>query len=659
MKGDLETQNESRGGEPENGEPRYRELVESLPLPVWTCFVGGAVEHANQRFLAYTGRTLDELSREGWSASVHPDDRQAATGGFSEALAGEHELEMELRLQKHDGQYRWFRVSVAPLRKENGSVTRWLASCTDVDEARELRETLRFERERLEKIAAAAPQVLHSIRRNFDGALTFSYLGAAFERIFGLSGEAVAADATKFIDLYHPEDVPGLVQTVIESERTMSPWRYEWRINVPGREPLWIEGHSMPVKEPDGSLTWHGVLSDVTDRKLREERLLQSELELSRSNDRFLEIANSLNHVFWVLELAPEPHVAYVSPAFERIWGRKAEELYANPRLWIECIHEEDRPPVAEALERWMENPVLAKVIDAEYRVTGSDGKTRWIRDTGQAQADRSGRVVRASGIAEDITAQKLAEQALRREREELEDRVVQRTAELEAANRELEAFSYSVSHDLRAPLRIVNGFADALSEDFGHALPPEALRYVGNLREGGRRMSELIADLLAFSQLGRHPIERAPVDVEAIVQECLNELTQATRGREALVSVGELAPCSGDAALLKQVFFNLLGNAFKYSRNRDPARIEVGCRKEAGEIIYFVRDNGTGFDMGYAHRLFQVFQRLHREQEFEGTGVGLAIVKRIVSSHGGRVWAEAAPDRGATFSLTLEPAAD
>jgi light-regulated signal transduction histidine kinase (bacteriophytochrome) len=304
---------------------------------------------------------------------------------------------------------------------------------------------------------------------------------------------------------------------------------------------------------------------------------------------------------------------------------------------------------VEAAFDHWRAHPEESQGIETEYRIVRPDGTLSWIR----------GRLLRASGIAEDVTAQKLAELALRREREELEERVAQRTAELEAANRELEAFSYSVSHDLRAPLRIVNGFADALLEDFGHGLPPEALRYIGNLREGGRRMSELIGDLLSFSQLGRRSIERAPVDVQALVEACLAELGQATRDG-AVVTVGPLAACSGDVALLKQVFLNLLSNAFKYSRNRRPARIEVGCREnEAGETVYFVRDNGTGFDMSYAHRLFHVFQRLHREQEFEGTGVGLAIVKRIVSSHGGRVWAEAAPERGATFSFTVEPASN
>jgi PAS domain S-box-containing protein len=639
-------------------EPRYRELVESLPQLVWTCSPDGAAEYANRQLLAYHGVSEEQFLRKGWCSWVHPDEVDASRHAFRTGLAVGYEYRTEHRLRRHDGQYRWFDVRTVPLCREDGTLVRWLSSSTDIDDARQVREALRATQERLETMAAATPEMLHSFRIYPDGRCSYPYASPAFVRLYGCSAEELARDAHHLFDMNHPDDIPGLQKAVEASVRTMSPWRAEWRANVPGRGLVWLEGHSMPVKEADGSITWHGSLSDVTERKEREARLRESELELSKSNERFHDIADSLNHVFWVFETEPVAHVAYVSPAFTRLWGHTAEELYRSPRLWHERIHPEDRARVVDAFDHWHAEPALHPTIAIEYRILRPEGTVSWIRDVGRAQVDADGRLLRASGIAEDITAQKLAEQALRREREVLEDRVAQRTAELEAANRELEAFSYSVSHDLRAPLRIVNGFADALLEDFGHGLQPEALRYIGNLREGGRRMSELIGNLLSFSQLGRRSIERAPVDVHAMVEECLAELGLATRGG-AFVTVGELASCSGDGALLKQVFLNLLSNAFKYSRNRTPARVEVGCHEnQAGEIVYFVRDNGTGFDMSYAHRLFHVFQRLHREQEFEGTGVGLAIVKRIVSSHGGRVWAEAEPESGATFSFTLGPAA-
>ena len=247
------------------------------------------------------------------------------------------------------------------------------------------------------------------------------------------------------------------------------------------------------------------------------------------------------------------------------------------------------------------------------------------------------------------------AEEQLHQLNVELEQRVIERTAQLEAANHELEAFSYSVSHDLRAPLRAVDGFSQALQEDFGPQLPEEGQRQVRTIREGAQRMGALIDDLLAFSRLGRQSLSTpVVVDMDGLVREALEELLPERQGRQVEIRAARLPPSSGDTAMLKQVWANLLSNAIKYTRKRDPAVVEIGSELADGETVYFVRDNGTGFDMRYAHKLFGVFQRLHRAEDFEGTGVGLAIVQRIVQRHGGRVWAESAVDRGATFRFTL-----
>ncbi len=263
--------------------------------------------------------------------------------------------------------------------------------------------------------------------------------------------------------------------------------------------------------------------------------------------------------------------------------------------------------------------------------------------------------IIGASKIARDITERKVAQEKIHQLNAELEQRVIQRTAELEAANKELEAFSYSVSHDLRAPLRAVNGFAGIVLEDFSSQLPEEGKRYLERIRNGGQRMGELIDDLLAFSRLSRQPMNRQAVNTVKIVQDVLDELKPQQDGRQIEIKVGELPACHGDPALLKQVWVNLISNAVKYTRGREPAIVEIGCARDNGENVYFVRDNGAGFDMQYANKLFGVFQRLHRADEFEGTGVGLAIVQRIVHRHGGRVWAKAEVNRGATFYFTLE----
>jgi signal transduction histidine kinase len=224
----------------------------------------------------------------------------------------------------------------------------------------------------------------------------------------------------------------------------------------------------------------------------------------------------------------------------------------------------------------------------------------------------------------------------------------------LHAANRELEAFSYSVSHDLRAPLRAIDGFSAMLAEDFGRILPPQGLEYLGHVRNAAHKMGDIVTALLTLSRLDNADMERGECSMEHLVRECLEELAPALEDRQVNIEVGRLPDCQANRSLLRQVVCNLLSNALKYSRGRDPARIEVGSESLDGETVYFVRDNGAGFDMAHAGKLFGVFQRLHRPEDFEGTGVGLAIVQRIVHRHGGHVWAEAAPGAGATFRFTL-----
>ncbi|HEY4987587.1 MAG TPA: PAS domain S-box protein, partial [Bradyrhizobium sp.] len=243
-----------------------------------------------------------------------------------------------------------------------------------------------------------------------------------------------------------------------------------------------------------------------------------------------------------------------------------------------------------------------------------------------------------------DITARRQDERTL-----------LERNNELQVAVNELDAFSYSVSHDLRAPLRAIDGYSQILLKQYGSLLSGDPRKYLQRVRDNTVQMGLLVDDLLRFSRLGRQPLARQLVPTGAIVEQSLREAQQQAAGRSVKVSVGDLPPVWGDAALLKQVFMNLIDNAFKYTQLRDAAAVEIGSQKIAGEQVFLVRDNGVGFDMQYADKLFDVFQRLHRAEDFAGTGVGLAIVQRIVQRHGGRVWAEAAVDQGATFYFTTE----
>jgi signal transduction histidine kinase len=225
---------------------------------------------------------------------------------------------------------------------------------------------------------------------------------------------------------------------------------------------------------------------------------------------------------------------------------------------------------------------------------------------------------------------------------------------ELAAANKELEAFTYSVSHDLRSPVRHINGFCKLLLDDHAGTLPPASKHLLDHVSKAGKRLSELIDDLLNLSRLSRQPLARQTVSLANLVRDVLEELRPEQEGRQIDLRIGTLPDCAGDFSLLKQVFINLLSNALKFTRQRAPAVIEVGCQEDDEELTCFVRDNGAGFNMAHAERLFGVFQRLHSADDFEGTGIGLSIVQRIIAKHGGQVWAEAEEDRGATFFFTL-----
>ena len=283
----------------------------------------------------------------------------------------------------------------------------------------------------------------------------------------------------------------------------------------------------------------------------------------------------------------------------------------------------------------------LAEVTRAAETIAAGDLSTR-VRST---REDEIGRLASAFNVMADH---------VQRSRDQLEERVAARTQELQAANNELEAFSYSVSHDLRSPLRAIDGFSRMLTEDHAQGVGPDGRRLLDVIRLNTKRMGHLIDDLLAFSKMGRQLLSKGRVDLARLARDVLAEAQAAHPDRKLTVEVGPLGSSWGDRAMLRHVFVNLVENAFKFTRHAAETRITVGVERGQGEAVYFVRDNGVGFDQRYADKLFGVFQRLHRAEDFEGTGVGLAIVQRIVHRHGGRVWAEGTVDGGATFYFTL-----
>jgi PAS domain S-box-containing protein len=320
----------------------------------------------------------------------------------------------------------------------------------------------------------------------------------------------------------------------------------------------------------------------------------------------------------------------------------------------------ESRPIIEKAVNEAIHD---GKPYDLELEIITTKGAHKLIHTTGLPEL-KDGKVVRVAGIFQDITEIKKAEAEIKKLNDELEQRVKDRTAELSAANQELEAFSYSVSHDLRAPIRAIDGFSQIILEDFQKDINPDVQRYLEIIRTNTGNMGNLVDDLLAFSRLGRQALERQTVNTRRLVEEVVAEIKMGVPERQIEFKIGDLPDCQADVNLLKQVFINLISNAVKFTRHCDHAKVEIGASKQpaSGNVqvvnksnyCYYVRDNGVGFDMRYYDKLFGVFQRLHKAEDYEGTGVGLAIVKRVVEKHGGMVWAESQLNKGATFYFVL-----
>ena len=346
----------------------------------------------------------------------------------------------------------------------------------------------------------------------------------------------------------------------------------------------------------------------------------------------------------------------YVNPAVEQAFGASAETIIGKTLIELPGVR---TPEQNDALL------ALIRRVFAEGVVNESE--EHWSLATGERivelrqvpEKDAAGNVISALSIAHDITERKRSEEEIRKLNQELEQRVIERTAQLEEVNRELEAFSYSVSHDLRSPLRAIDGFSHILLEDHADRLAEEGKRLLGMLGDNAKRMTQLIEDMLQFSRTGRMELTFSRVDMEQLAHAVVEELRAGDSDSKLQIEIGPLPPAHGDSAMLRQVFVNLLSNAIKFSCKNETPKVMVGGAIQGDEIVYHVKDNGAGFNMQYADKLFGVFQRLHSINEFEGTGIGLAIVKRIITRHGGRVWAEGKVNEGATvyFALPLAPA--
>ena len=395
------------------------------------------------------------------------------------------------------------------------------------------------------------------------------------------------------------------------------------------------------ILELKGVKVLQGIFRDVTERRQAEEALRESE-------ERFRLAFENANTGMCLVDL--EGNLTKVNGKMGEIFGYTKEEL---ERMTVNDIaHSEDIDKSPEFIQETLQGKIDRGAFEKRY--FHKKGHVVTCQVSSSLVRDPEGTPLYFISHVHDITDRKRAEEEIRRLNESLEQRVQERTAQLEAANKEMEAFTYSVSHDLRAPLRAVDGYTQILFEDHSVHLNEDAQTICRNIREGAQRMGQLIDDLLAFSRLSRAEMKVSPIDMHRLANSVFFELT-TPEGRESIdFRLQPLPRAEGDPTMVRQIWMNLISNALKFSSKRERPTIEVGWQEGTQETIYSIRDNGAGFDKRYVHRLFGVFERLHSTREFEGTGVGLAIVQRIVNRHGGRAWAEGETDRGATFYFTM-----
>jgi PAS domain S-box-containing protein len=498
--------------------------------------------------------------------------------------------------------------------------------------AAELETASELLRER-EAALARESDLLSALMDNIPYPVFFKDTESRYLRVNKASARLVGEeDPARFVGLsdfnFFP---PDQAQELWESEQRLMAER-EPIVNrvqfstVRDHGPRWGLDNKAPIVDRAGRVIGLvGSSVDITEMKRAEEALAHLAAIVESSADAIVGMTLDGTITSW-------------NPGAERIYGYAEHEILGRPVATL--VRADREGEMAEILAEAAKGVAVGRQ-EAVHVAKG--GRAFDAAFTLSPVWESGGTVTGAAMIARNVSARKQAELAL------------------EAANKELEAFTYSVSHDLRAPLRAMNGFSRILIEDYAAEMPDEARHYLRLVQDNARQMGLLVDDLLAFSRLGRQPVVKRPVPLTSLVYQVYEDLQEDRAGRQVEFAVGDLPVVEADPGLMRQVFANLLGNALKFTRRREVARIEVGIAPEharPGEVVFYVKDNGVGFDMAYVAKLFGVFQRLHRAEEYEGTGVGLALVQRIVHRHGGRVWVEAEVDKGATFYVALPPAA-
>jgi PAS domain S-box-containing protein len=477
------------------------------------------------------------------------------------------------------------------------------------------------------------------IGKTLDGLVTSWNKGA--ERIFGYSPEEmIGKPGSVLIPTDRPNEESEIIDRLKQGKRIE---HYETgRRRKDGKE-IDVSLTISPIRDNEGRIIGASKIArDITERKRAQQAMLESET-------RFRVMANTAPVLIWTS--GPDASCTFVNKSWLSFRGRTLDQELGDG--WAEGIHPEDRQRCLEIQRSAFD---ARKEFKMEYRLRRADGEYLWVLDNGLPRYEPDGTFAGYIRSCMDIEEDKRVADEIRQLNVELEQRVFERTAQLEASNKELESFSYSVSHDLRAPLRSIDGFSLSLLEDCADKLDARGKDYLRRVRDATQRMGRLIDDLLSLARVTRSEMRREPVELSVLARSIAADLKKTQPDRQVTFVIADEVVANGDVDLLRVALENLLGNAWKFTSKRPGTKIEFGFTKQNGKLIYFVRDDGAGFDMAYAGKLFEPFQRLHSAKEFEGTGIGLATVKRVIRRHGGRVWAESAVGQGATFYFTLQP---
>ena len=616
-------------------EARFQATFEQAAVGISIISLDGYWLRVNHKLCAILGYSQDELMALTFQDITYPDDLEADLNHVKRALAGEiAAYAMEKRYIRKDGRVIWINLHASLVRKPDNAPDYFIAVVEDIQSRKEIAANFK-----------EARRIANLGHWTWNGADKQTWSEELY-LIYGRDTALPPADYPEMASFYTVDSWNKLAAAVQKCWRDGAAFECDAEVVRPDGAHRWTISRGEAVPDFDGRIiAMRGTVQDITERKLGEMALQESKEQLKL----FIEYAPASLAMF-------DREMRYL--AYSQRWRN---DYNMGDRDLLGVCHYDAFPEIGEEWKAIHRRCLSGEIIRAdEDRFERGDGSTQWLRWEVRPWHQAGGAIGGIAMFTEDITYRKQAEAALQQLNADLEKRVAERTAELKMLNQSLESFVYSVSHDLRAPLRGVEGYSQLLEEDYSDRLDDEGRLFITNLRAGVTRMNELIDDLLAYSRMERHKLDSHALDLTALTQrviaECGGEI--AARQIEVICDL-PLLMVNGDRDGLAMVLRNLLENAIKFSQHAAHPRIEFGADRDNQHVILWVRDNGIGFDMKYNQRIFEIFERLHRLEDYPGTGIGLALVKKAMQRMGGRVWAQSTPGEGATFYLELTAMAE